>query len=305
MQPILLFVLVLVLFPLTSHAATLTGADLPGGGQTLMITENTSFLIGKNDAAMWDGTISNSGGFTVDFLNKGVIQGTGIISNNNAKFNFFNEGLMTGTINLNNNAGQFNFSNIGFKSGAFTLNNTGWGTVNFLNNSSLNGTLIFNTDGGLTYLQNNGQFSGTLNVLDQYNKTYILNNGTISAATLNLTANGALGNIQITNNGLITNSVSNNMANEGGKIIFDNTFGSADFKTLSALSPFYGDNSSFLMLYNQKVTADKLRVYGQLQDTSFLAAELNKVFADPDSGSQVVFNYVKGSRYLYLPMVLK
>ena len=71
MQPILLFVLVLVLSPLTSHAATLTGADLPGRGNTLTITENTSFLIGKNDTATWDGTISNSGGFTVDFLNKG------------------------------------------------------------------------------------------------------------------------------------------------------------------------------------------------------------------------------------------
>ena len=212
---------------------------------------------------------------------------------------------MTGTINLNNYAGKFNFSDIGFKSGAFTLNNTGWGTVNFLNNSTFNGTLIFNTDGAKTNLQNNGQFSGTLNVLDQYNKTYILNNGTISAATLNLTANGALGNIQITNNGLITDSVSNNLANEGGKIIFDNTFGSADFKALTALTRFYGDNSSFQMLYSRNVTVDNLRVYGQLQDASFLAAGLNRTFADPDSGSQVVFNYVKGSRYLYLPMVLK
>ncbi len=56
MQPILLFVLVLVLSPLTSHAATLTGADLPGQGNTLTIIENTQFLISQ--PVTWGGTIS-------------------------------------------------------------------------------------------------------------------------------------------------------------------------------------------------------------------------------------------------------
>ncbi len=286
MQPILLFVLVLVLVlsPLTSHAITLTGADLPGQGDTLTITENTQFLISQ--PVTWGGgTIRIGEGLTVDFLNTAGIHGSG---------------------NINNCGGIFNFKSDNYLSGGFNVTNACWGTINFLSNSTFNGTLNFETDGAWTNLQNNGQFSGTLNVLDQYNKTYILNNGTISApTTLNLTANGTLGNIQITNNGLITDSVLNNLANEGGKIIFDNTFGSADFRALTALTRIYGTNSSFQMLYSRNVTVDVLRVYGQSQDASFLAAGLNRTFADPDSGSRVIFNYVNRSYYLYLPMVLK
>jgi len=77
MQSILLFVLVLALAlsPLTSRAATLTGADLPVSGNILTITENTSFLMVKTIRPRGTARSAIAAGFSVDFLNSGAIQG--------------------------------------------------------------------------------------------------------------------------------------------------------------------------------------------------------------------------------------
>ncbi len=275
MQARLLSVLAMamVLFPLTSHAANFTGVALPGMGQTLTITEDTQFLI--DSAANWGGgTIIVGSGLHVDFLNTGALQGSG---------------------NIQINGGNFNFQSNGFVSGVYNVTNSDWGTANFQNNGSIQAKLNLNTYGAATNFQNNGSFSGTLNVLDQYDKTYLKNNGQISAAALNLTANGAMGNIQFINNGSINNTVSSNATNSGGEITFDNTLGTADLAELgvAALGASHGVDSSFLMLYNKNVTADELWIYGQLQDANFLLAGIDKTFTNPSGGSnQVIFNNV-------------
>jgi hypothetical protein len=47
------------------------------------------------------------------------------------------------------------------------------------------------------------------------------------------------------------------------------------------------------MLFNDEVSADELRVYGQLQDAAFLTSGNDKIFVNPSSGSsQVAFNHV-------------
>lgn len=294
---------------------TWNGAINAGGGFTVDFLNQGSLLgnvsIQSSDSALFnlrnEGAIAANINFNTAGATTNVDTTFGNLSGylnfniqDSASVNFLAGGyLESPSVNIQNSSGKFDFQNNGYVGSIFNVTNTGDGVVNFLNNGSITADLNINTYGGDTNIMNNGWYSGTLNILDQHDDTSISNNGTISAATLNFTANGGMGSIQLQNNGDIgsgSNAYIN--ANYGGGIIFNTMFGTMDLSGLSvsAGGSSHGVDSSFLMIYDLNVDVNELYVYGTLQDASFLTAGLDRMFANPNDGSfRVVFDNTEDS----------
>lgn len=294
---------------------TWNGAINVGGGFTVDFLNQGSLrgdvAINSYDSSVFN--LQNAGSITanLNFATSGGALNT-IDNSSGSLSGYLNFNINSGSVSMlaggfigapsvavQNSGGIFDLQNNGYIGSAFNITNTGAGVVNFQNNGTSSVDLNFYTYGADTTIINNGWLSGTLNILDQHDVTKIINTGTISSSTLNLTVNGSQGSIQIQNNGVIGNGSEANIdANYGGEIDINTIFGTLDLSKLgvSADGASHGVDSSFLMLYSENVAADELRVYGALQDTSFLAAGLDREFASPVDGSiRAVFDNVNSS----------
>ncbi|MCE5280402.1 MAG: hypothetical protein ABFD92_18995 [Planctomycetaceae bacterium] len=218
--------------------AALGPDDLPGLNEEIVITDSVEYLIGAGQTGTWAGTFTVQAGGSLTITNLGTLDiPFGAVSSSSATFSLVNAATMdVGNFNMQSYAGTFNVSNEStLTSGNWNIAHSGAGTLTLSNSGTANLTnLNSSTYGGQTSFVNTGTLNiNNFNVLDQNDKTTINNSASLNVNNINMTANGAMGFVELANTGTVQSGTVNINANYGGTVNIDGQFGSATIDSLN------------------------------------------------------------------------
>lgn len=197
-------------YALGSTSTVLSTDELPGVGQTLVLTSNTTIVINETDTSVISGLKilgESSAPITVNITVDGELNLTGIVNCTYATLSVINTGMLHMDLVMVHILGNSTVS----------FSNQGNWTLSDVN---------IQVYGGLLYLANYGTMIGqNLYFKDQYDGTFIHNEGEAKLQDIVLVANGAMGAFHLTNQGTMTLIRTYWDVNYGGTIDLNSLFG--------------------------------------------------------------------------------